>query len=173
MSTQAGLFDDLAPAAEVSPSSPCTTAIYPNRVSDKAKVERRLGLQEHGSEDVIFLTSKGTVIATGYVRIVYGDHGPYIELRREQIACKLVPKFNNPLPESAYYEWLVPDDGSGLKVYDQKRDVKNVRNAPAGGVAASRVEGYAGYIPGMIYLSPWDAVIEQVSPQSRPAVASP
>lgn len=139
-----------------------TTALYPNRIADKAKVERMLGLPERpDGRCVMFRTPKDTVLAAAYVRVVYGDHGPYVEFQRDQIQCPLRPKFaGRPLPEDAYYEWLVPSDGSGVKVYDQKRDVRHVRNAPAGGFAGNREEGYADYIPGMIYVSPWELLIQ-------------
>lgn len=139
-----------------------TTAIYPNRREDKAKVERMLALPERPcGQTIVFRTPKGSVLATSYVRVVYGDHGPYVEFRRDQMVCALRPKFGNrPLPADAYYEWLVPIDGSGVKVYDQKRDVRHVKNAPAGGFSGNRAEGYADYVPGMIYVSPWDLHIE-------------
>lgn len=155
LSIQCDLFGAL-PIAEG------TTATYPNRIADKAKVERMCGLAEHYAGcPVVFRTPKGTTLATEYVRVVYGDHGPYIEFRREQILCALKPKFGSrELPPDAYFEWLVPTDGSMVKVYDQKRDVKHVRNAPAGGFAGNRAEGYADYVPGMIYVSPWELRIQ-------------
>lgn len=155
---QAGLFEEDAPPPQVA-----TTAIYPNRVSDKAKVERLLALPEFpGSTPVVFKTPKDSVFAHGYNRIVYGDHGPYVEFRRSDICCALKQKFGRrALPADAYYEWLEPCDGSGIKVYDQKRDVKGVKNAPAGGFSGNRAEGYADYVPGMIYVSPWELVIER------------
>jgi hypothetical protein len=157
---QCNLFDAL-------PVPTNTTALYPNRVRDKAQVEAMIGLPEHPDRrSYVFRTPKGTVVAAEYVRIVYGDHGPYIEFRREQILCALKPKFgNHALPPDAYYEWLVPTDGSNIKVYDQKRDVKHVRNAPSGGVAGNRAEGYADYVPGMIYVSPWELEIQTTQGQ--------
>lgn len=56
-------------------------------------------------------------------------------------------KFQRPLPPEAYYEWLVPADGSGVKVYAQKRDVKHLKNPPA---------GYADYRPGLFYVGPYE-----------------
>ena len=133
-----------------------TTAIYPNRLADKKLLESQMGLQERGDETTAFWTNKGTLFATGYERIVYGDHGPYIEFRKDQVVCPLRPKFKSPLPPDAYYEWLLPLDGSAAKVYDQKRDVRGIKSAPKGGFAARRKEGYADYRVGKIYVAPFD-----------------
>lgn len=133
-----------------------TTAIYPNRIEDKRKVESQLHLAEQGNEDIEFFTRKGNLFAKGYVRIVYGDHGPYVEFEQRQIIIGLQSKFPNPPPTTAYYEWLQPTDGSGVKVYDQKRDVKKVPFAPKGGHREFRAEGYADYQPGMIYVNPFE-----------------
>lgn len=136
---------------------PNTTAIYQNRQIDKNKVEQLLGLPEFGNEETFFYTSNCTVFAKGYVRIVYGDHGPYVEFRKDQIFCELIKKFGDKeLPPKAFYEWLIPLDGSNMKVYDQRRTVLNLKNPPPGGFNGNRQEGYADYIVGMIYVSPWE-----------------
>ena len=66
-----------------------TTAIYPNRIEDKQKVESLKGWKEEGDDKVVFYTRLGYLFAIGYKRIVYGDHGPYIEFERAQIKCAL------------------------------------------------------------------------------------
>ena len=133
-----------------------TTAIYPNRIRAKKKVEKELKLQEKGNENTIFYTLKNNIFAIGYNRIVYGDHGAYIEFEQSHIQCKLRSKFNSDLPANCYYEWLEPEDGSGVKVYDQKKDVKNLKNPPAGGFKGNREEGYADYKVGKIYVNPFE-----------------
>ena len=130
-----------------------STAIYPNRIADKEKVEAA-GLKEKGDETTVFHTPKGTHFATGYVRVVYGDHGPYIEFDRKHIKCLLIRKFARDCPPKAYYEWLMPSGEPDVKVYDQKRDVKHLKNPPYGGFIGFRKEGYADYKPGLIYVSP-------------------
>merc|ERR1719191_312332 len=63
-----------------------TTAILPNRRRDKARVECLLGLPEFGDKVTEFLKlNGGKRLAVGYNRIVYGDHGPYIEFTASQI----------------------------------------------------------------------------------------
>lgn len=133
-----------------------STACYPNRMRDRQQVEARLGLVEQGSRTVQFFTPAGTLFAVGYVRMVYGDHGPYIEFERAQVCAVLKRKFDRHPPPEAYYEWLEPVDGSAVKVYDQRRDVKHLPNPPAGGFRGNRVEGYADYRPGFFYVSPWE-----------------
>lgn len=139
---------------ETKPSG--TTACYPNRVRDRMRVVAILGLLEHGDTQVVFRTPMGSLFALGYRRIVYGDHGPYIEFERAQIQTGLRRKFNQPPPPEAYYDWLEPVDGSVVKVYDQLRDVKHLPNPPAGGFRGNRSEGYADYRPGFLYVSPWE-----------------
>lgn len=137
-----------------------TTAIYPNRLEDKNFVENQFKLLEFGNDTTEFYTIKGTYIAKGYVRVVYGDHGPYIEFLPKHIKGIMVKKFNKPLPKDSYYEWLTILDGSQIKIYDQKRDVKNLPYAPQGGHREYRKEGYADYKPGMIYISPYELQIK-------------
>lgn len=132
-----------------------TTAIYANRIQDKEELEHRIGIAEIGNETTVFRTPKGTTFAVGYERIVYGDHGPYIEFRKDQIRCSLNSKFKNPCPPTAFFEWLCPTDGSGIKVYDQKRDVRHLKNPPPGGFNGNRAEGYADYRVGFIYVDPY------------------
>lgn len=133
-----------------------TTAIYPNRIIDKDKVERLYKLNEHGDNTTEFFTKKGTLIAKGYTRIVYGDHGPYIEFDKKNIIASLISKFSSPPPPTSYYEWFTIKDGSFIKIYDQLKDVKSIPFAPKGGHREYRKEGYADYKPGMIYISPFE-----------------
>lgn len=135
---------------------PGSTACYPNRQRDRLRVEATLGLLEFGNAETAFYTPIGTLFAVGYRRVVYGDHGPYVEFERCQLRCWLRRKFDRNLPPDAYYEWLEPADGSGVKVYDQRRDVSQLPNPPAGGFRGNRPEGYADYRPGFIYVSPWE-----------------
>jgi len=122
-------------------------------------------LQEDGSTDIEFYLKSGILFAKGYIRIVYGDHGPYIEFAKENIKIELVSKFNNvidydELPDDKfYYYWLKPKDND-LKVYLQLKPVTDLPNAPkrADGKKSdyNRQEGYADYKRGFFYVSPYD-----------------
>ena len=143
-----------------------TTAIYPNRVEDKQALESKLGLLEEGNDYQEFFF-KSLPFAKGYVRVVYGDHGPYIEFDKRHILCQLKSKFNNQvdldnLPDldfKYYYYWLFPKDHPACKVYLQIKPVTDLPNAPkrADGKKSSfkRKEGYADYRRGFFYVDPY------------------
>jgi hypothetical protein len=133
-----------------------TTAIYPNRVIDKEKLELDLGLDEFGDNTTYFYTKNGTLFAVGYIRIVYGDHGPYVEFNVINIRSELRRKSYKPFDPASFYDWLVPVNDSSLKVYDQKRDVRYLKNPPEGGFKGNREEGYADYKVGMFYVNPYE-----------------
>lgn len=92
-------------------------------------------------------TRNGTVIVNGYNRIVIGDYGAFVEfsrvqacMRRLEIKEGQVYRVENPrYAEHVKYLWLTADDGSDVKVYDQKRPVE-----------------YADYKPGMLYVSVYE-----------------
>ncbi len=51
-----------------------------------SKIIKRLRIPLHGNERTEFVTKKGLLIAKGYVRVIDGGRGPYIEFRRDQIS---------------------------------------------------------------------------------------
>ena len=60
-----------------------STADSWNRIRDKTFVEKVLCIPECGCEKATFASIvSGEVVAVGYRRVVFGDHGPYIELER-------------------------------------------------------------------------------------------
>jgi hypothetical protein len=129
-----------------------TTVDSANRKRDKERIESTLGLPEFGNEIQKFFTLHGIHIATGYRRIVYGDHGPYIEFERHHV---LFDKFilKRKFWFAWYDEWRALD---GTMLYDQKRTVENLPNPPKGkySVKNARSEGYADYVVGMLYVDP-------------------
>lgn len=137
-----------------------TTAIYPNRLEDKERVERIWGWDEMGNDTTEFRLRSGTLLAVGYNRIVYGDHGPYVEFQPKHIAIRCVRKFNGPEKPGIYYRWCYPAHHPGVKVYYRLRDVKNMPNAPKRQDGKPHQfnrpigEGYADYRVGCIYLAP-------------------
>jgi len=140
-----------------------TTADSWNRIRDKERIETTLNLSEEGNETTKFYSPKGTLLAVGYERIVYGDHGPYIELdpKRIQVEAWTVKKMKSPL---AYYQELWPKDGSNVMLYVQKRTVANLPNPPKGrwSVWNNRAKGYADYKIGMTYLDPEKIRLEEI-----------
>ena len=132
-----------------------TTAIYDNRIADKIKLEKAFGLPENGTGfKVRILTNTGIAISTGYVRIVYGDHGPYIEMDRRTVNWK---NFTCERKGIGYYDkWYSRDR---VMLYDQKRTVSALKNPPRDGKSGiflgNRPEGYADYKIGMIYVDPY------------------
>lgn len=92
-------------------------------------------------------TSNGTVIASGYNRIVIGDYGAFVEFSRALANARHLKikegqsyRIEDPrYAEHVKYLWLTADDNSDVKVYDQKRSVE-----------------YADYKPGMLYVSVYE-----------------
>ena len=100
------------------------------------------------SGDTISLeTADGTVITNGYNRIVIGDYGAFVEFSRVQACMRRLEikegqmyRAKDPrYAEHVKYLWLTADDGSDVKVYDQKRPVE-----------------YADYKPGLLYVSVYE-----------------
>jgi hypothetical protein len=65
----------------------------------------------------------GTLFADGYVRIVHGKRGAYVELTKDQIKVPLKSHFKQEIPEKItseqfYYYWLEPL-GRSEKIYWQ------------------------------------------------------
>lgn len=76
------------------------------------------------------VTLNGSPVCLWYDRIVVGDYGAFIEYPKEAIASDYIiqpgqeyrvndKKYKN----SVKYIWLTIDDGSGIKIYQQKRGV--------------------------------------------------
>jgi len=132
-----------------------TTADSPNRIRDKQWVEETYNLDEFGCSAYEIYTLKRTLIAIGYIRIVYGDHGPYIELDEKN----LIEDNWKPIirkSKYAYYDERYPIDGSECMLYIQKRRVTDLANPPKGkrSVRNDRIGGYADYRVGKLYISP-------------------
>lgn len=136
------------------------------------------------------------LLATGYKRVVFGDHGPYVEFSREHICWKNFPVFNEEKAAAAamryYDEWFSVArsvSGKPIMLYAQLRDVSGKKMPPRDGKpgavyrsrcderrdgkeaevdAAVNDEGYADYVPGCFYLSPDDL---RVLPPTPPAAS--
>ena len=91
-------------------------------------------------KDGIIYTKSGLIIATGYIRIVHGGRGDYVEIAPDQIVTTsiVMPKTEEwrMKYDSAYYLEYRSIDGTYTMVYRQKRLVS-----------------YADYKIGMFYVS--------------------
>lgn len=133
---------------------PASTADCWNRLRDKQRVEAELGIREFGVADVDFFDASAPDIkvACGYERVVYGDHGPYIEFRTDQIVWSSLPTVILK-PVHAYYDEYHSEAGF-VHLFHQKRSVDHKANPPPGGIRHNRESGYADYKVGMCYVSP-------------------
>lgn len=131
--------------------------MYDNRIKDKEELEGLTDLNEHGQREIYFYTQKGTLIAEGYVRIVYGDHGPYTEFLREQIKWD---QFTCEREGIGYYNKWYPKDGCRILLYEQRMHVRGLPNPPGGkrSYNGDRKEGYADYRIGRMYIDPYQMV---------------
>jgi hypothetical protein len=115
----------------------------------------RLRVPVTGCPSVDLRTSSGTLVATGFVRVVLGSRGPYVEFDDLQLVLSnlAVPESQkHRLGSSAFYydEWRTVDDAS-VKFYHQKS-----------------VVDYADYRPGMWYASPFDLYLDDGKPLIEP-----
>lgn len=135
-----------------------STAIYPNRIKDKEELESLTDLKEDGNPTMLFSTKDGKLpLAQGYIRIVYGDHGPYLEFLKEQIFWA---HWNLIRSGIGYYDIWHPIGEISPVLYDQRRTVANLKNPPKGprSFKGNREEGYADYRMGRLYLSPYEVI---------------
>ena len=144
-----------------------STAIYENRQHDKKLVEIRFpALLEFPTGQKVSFRSGTKEVASQYQRVVYGDHGPYIEFKVEDFCLPLRDKFTNRAPDLVvpekpkyFYNWLYVPGTTISKVYFQYKTVQFLKNAPAreDGKPSrfNRVEGYADYKVGYLYVDPF------------------
>ena len=111
-----------------------TTAVSPliNRISQKCFVEKHLKLPEWGNSETLFLDrTTDKIIGEGYQRIVYGDHGPYLELRESDLYWTELHHNKwktNHCPMRFYDEYYSKPNRQGIKVYFQIRPVSLQKN---------------------------------------------
>jgi len=102
-----------------------------------------------------FKTTYGLLIANGYIRVVIGERGPYIEFAPEQIVHRniFVPKKEKRRLENNiyYYDEYRSKDDSLVKLYLQKRTVK-----------------YADYKCGLWYISPFEITNDKIKTIIKP-----
>ena len=99
---------------------------------------------DSGSESLELYNSSGSLLTRGYVRIVIGDRGPYVEFEEKHIIddSVMIPSDQQDRihhPDKYYYAELRSKDEAYTKVYYQ-----------------FKVVNYADYKIGMFYISPFD-----------------
>ena len=100
----------------------------------------RLKIPTDGNNHTKFYNSDNTLLAVGYVRVVIGDYGPYIEFSKSQMQLNNIKqKWAGEPKRPVKYIWLQSKDQVKTKVYEQRGMVK-----------------YADYNVGMYYMDPKD-----------------
>ncbi|MFA5053178.1 MAG: hypothetical protein WC565_03930 [Parcubacteria group bacterium] len=99
-----------------------------------ASYESRLRIPVFGVRVDLYTGKNNVLVAHSYRRVVIGDRGPYVEFRPDDLVAE-VESVDTP---HYYYEGQI----DGVKVYRQRKRVS-----------------YADYVPGMLYLSPFELVL--------------
>jgi hypothetical protein len=139
-----------------------TTAIYKNRIEMKKYIENKYKLDEFGNEGIKFYSKMEKIlIAEGYVRIVYGDHGAYIEMDQRNIKWDV---FTCDRKDIGYYDIYYTKDK--VKLYLQRMTVNNLPNPPKGKYSVDNncPDGYADYRIEYCYISPDDISLSPDNP---------
>lgn len=99
-------------------------------------------LKINGDEAPLY-TASGTILCDEYSRIVVGDYGAFVEFASEPMETEFVVQpgqeyrvNDKRYSKSVKYIWLTVGDGSGVKIYKQRKRVT-----------------YADYRPKMYYVS--------------------
>ena len=103
---------------------------------------QRLRIPIDGNPSFCLYTSAGLKVATGYLRVVIGGRGPYVEFSGDQVDRSAIHVPNDQAyrltSNSVYYDEWRSNDEANVKFYHQKVLV-----------------GYADYLLGMWYASPF------------------
>ena len=114
-----------------------------------------MGIPFEGDDHTIFANPNidGDLLCTGYTRILFGDHGPYVEMDPEQVNWSSFHIHRNSHPKRHYDAWYTTV--GTIKLYVQLRTVANKLNPPRGFWSAyhDRPGGYADYKIGKVYMS--------------------
>ena len=109
--------------------------------------EKRLRIPIEGNPNTAFTTKSGLHVATGYLRIVIGKRGPYIEFSLQQVdeSSMRIPEDQKYRLDDkrVYYLEFRTVDACNVKVYYQYKPV-----------------AYADYLVGHVYISPFDLLAD-------------
>eukprot|EP01006_Ploeotia_vitrea_P062790 TRINITY_DN84417_c0_g1_i1.p1 TRINITY_DN84417_c0_g1~~TRINITY_DN84417_c0_g1_i1.p1 ORF type:complete len:210 (-),score=24.36 TRINITY_DN84417_c0_g1_i1:403-1032(-) len=161
--------ENFMPYATQPQNDKSSTVDSPNRAHHKQLVESEWRLPEFGTSVAVhFQAPNGDVWATGFNRIVYGDHGPYLEFTDEQLNWNVLTKKHKPHPLRYYDEWYSAD--GYVLIQHQVRTVADKPNPPPGEHSTfnNRPEGYADYQVGYNYVALLEITnVRTVNPESR------
>mmetsp|Transcript_20778 Transcript_20778/g.37841 ORF Transcript_20778/g.37841 Transcript_20778/m.37841 type:complete len:349 (+) Transcript_20778:52-1098(+) len=143
------------PKFEANCTQEMTSTVHdlPNRERDRQRVLSRGLAERPGSSPVALWCPKlGVILASSYNRLLFGDHGPYVELLYHQIQWEhfVLHTLKGP-HRHAHFHWT---KGREVCIYEQYNGVHDEPNPPPGEWSCSnnRPEGYAEYCPGRMYL---------------------
>jgi len=171
--------------ADVAPGSTPDPYQTMKRLRDQRVVQETLGLKEIGNLTTVFrelIGEKylGPVLAYGYERVVYGDHGPYLEFTEAQINWDAWPHFHDkaafgklrsydeyftahsfPLWQQRWNEAKSltagppkkPSSDGLLMLYAQVQSVENKPWAPSAVTPPRYNTGYADYRESCYYMA--------------------
>lgn len=106
----------------------------------------------NGDNLAVLTTVEGTPIAKGYLRVVVGDYGAFIEISRDQmikesLCAKKGEEYRYKDPsykDSVKYFWFTAKDNSDIKIYSQQKTVS-----------------YADYKAGCFYVCPYEVQVRR------------
>ena len=137
-----------------------STVVYPNRKENKQEITEKFRgiLIESGNPVSLFYSKAGILLAKGHIRMVYGDHGPYIEF----LPANMVRSSWKTIRRGVgWYDECQPKDGSYCKLYVQTKSVHMLKKPPKGANSCYNNrydidEGYADYRVGRLYINPFE-----------------
>lgn len=120
----------------------------------------RLTISCDGNADLKLYTKSGLHVATGYVRVVIGDRGPYVEFSKGQVV-----KSNFYIPDDVKWKRL-PEYKDKVYYYELRSKEDNVKL-----YYQTNTVDYADYKIGLLYMSPFELYDENgivlIEPKKR------
>lgn len=138
--------------AELHKYKPIPINLFTGNIRDKYEETLPDWCKNEQRRNFPLYSASGTMICTGYQKIVIGDYGAFVEITPEQIfqdalMCKKGQEYryeDERYAKNVKYLWLTTKDSSDCKIYLQRKCVD-----------------YADYIPGMYYISPFEVFLTE------------
>ena len=114
-----------------------------------------MGYPPRGSPHPVF-AKDGSKVANRFKEVLLTDHGPYLELQRDDIIWERFTELRRDNPQRFYnlFKLKTPNLNHSLNIYEQLKPVNQQKNPPKGKWSAKneREGGYADYRVGMYYM---------------------